>query len=69
MSVKAKKHLGQHFLTDENIARKISEAKRGDRDLYYIERVEHSNQGHYFPFMEQFSEEDRMAVIEYLKTL
>ncbi len=25
MSVKAKKHLGQHFLTDENIARKIVE--------------------------------------------
>ena len=24
MSVKAKKHLGQHFLTDENIARKIA---------------------------------------------
>lgn len=26
MSVKAKKHLGQHFLTDENIARKIVES-------------------------------------------
>ncbi len=26
MTVKAKKHLGQHFLTDENIARKIVEA-------------------------------------------
>jgi 16S rRNA (adenine1518-N6/adenine1519-N6)-dimethyltransferase len=25
LSVKAKKHLGQHFLTDENIARKIVE--------------------------------------------
>lgn len=25
MSVKAKKHLGQHFLTDENIARKIAD--------------------------------------------
>ena len=25
MSVKAKKHLGQHFLTDENIAKKIVE--------------------------------------------
>ena len=24
MSVKAKKHLGQHFLTDENIAKKIA---------------------------------------------
>ncbi|MGY0406995.1 MAG: 16S rRNA (adenine(1518)-N(6)/adenine(1519)-N(6))-dimethyltransferase RsmA [Polaribacter sp.] len=26
MSVKAKKHLGQHFLTDENIAKKIADA-------------------------------------------
>ena len=25
MSVKAKKHLGQHFLTDENIAKKIAD--------------------------------------------
>ncbi len=28
MSVKAKKHLGQHFLTDENIARKIVDGLR-----------------------------------------
>ncbi len=26
MSVKAKKHLGQHFLTDETIAKKIADA-------------------------------------------
>lgn len=26
MSIKAKKHLGQHFLTDENIAKKITDA-------------------------------------------
>ena len=26
MSVKAKKHLGQHFLKDENIAKKIADA-------------------------------------------
>lgn len=35
MSVKAKKHLGQHFLTDENIARKIVEAM----DTSQVERV------------------------------
>ena len=29
MSVKAKKHLGQHFLTDEDIAKKIAEALVG----------------------------------------
>ena len=26
MSVKAKKHLGQHFLTDEDIAKKIADS-------------------------------------------
>ena len=26
MTVRAKKHLGQHFLTDEDIARKIADA-------------------------------------------
>ena len=29
--VRAKKALGQHFLTDENIARKIAGALSGDR--------------------------------------
>ena len=48
---------------------KVDEALRGDRDLYFIERAEHSNKGHYFSFMESFSELDRMAIIEYLKTL
>ena len=30
MSVKAKKHLGQHFLTDENIAKKIADSLIGE---------------------------------------
>jgi len=30
MSVKAKKYLGQHFLTDENIAKNIADSLRGD---------------------------------------
>lgn len=30
---------------------------------------EQSNQGHYFPFMKSFTDEDRYSVIEYLKTL
>ena len=30
MSVKAKKHLGQHFLTDENIAKDIADALSGN---------------------------------------
>lgn len=44
-------------------------AESGDRNMYYVKRAEHSNEGHYFKFMESFSEEDRMDVIEYLKTL
>lgn len=31
MSVRAKKHLGQHFLTDENIAKKIADSLTGQR--------------------------------------
>ena len=30
MAVKAKKHLGQHFLTDENVAEKISDSLTGE---------------------------------------
>jgi 16S rRNA (adenine1518-N6/adenine1519-N6)-dimethyltransferase len=30
MSVKPKKHLGQHFLTDLNIARKIAQTLQND---------------------------------------
>ena len=30
MSVKAKKHLGQHFLTDEGIAKDIADALTGN---------------------------------------
>ncbi len=48
---------------------KALKAEWGDRDLYYIYREEHSNQGHYFPFMENWSYDDRINVIEYLKTL
>ncbi|MEC5394004.1 16S rRNA (adenine(1518)-N(6)/adenine(1519)-N(6))-dimethyltransferase RsmA [Bergeyella sp. RCAD1439] len=37
MIVKAKKHLGQHFLTDENIARKIVEALSFENYRYVLE--------------------------------
>lgn len=38
MSVKAKKHLGQHFLTDENIAKKITQGLREPMaDTAYLE--------------------------------
>jgi len=51
------------------IETQILEAEWGDRDLYWIGRPEHSNVGHYFDFMENWTYDDRMAVIEYLKTL
>ncbi len=47
----------------------ILEAEWGDRNLYWVEREEHSNVGHYFDFMEDWTHDDKMAVIEYLKTL
>ena len=36
VKVQAKKHLGQHFLTDLNIARKIADAVSGDSDVLEI---------------------------------
>lgn len=51
------------------IAAKEWDAERGDRDIYWIERPEHSNQGHYFDFMKNFTYEDREAIVEFLKTL
>jgi hypothetical protein len=57
------------FRNPAMIVDQIIEAKNGNRDLYWIGKEEHSNEGHYFKFMEEFSHEDRMAVVEYLKTL
>ncbi len=37
MNVKAKKHLGQHFLTDENIAKKIVEGLDFQSYQYVLE--------------------------------
>jgi len=37
MSVKAKKHLGQHFLTDENIAKKIADSLKGQNYDHVLE--------------------------------
>ena len=44
-------------------------AENGDRNLYWIEKPEHGNKGHYYDFMKSWSYDDRMAVVEYLKTL
>jgi 16S rRNA (adenine1518-N6/adenine1519-N6)-dimethyltransferase len=37
MTVKAKKHLGQHFLTDENIAEKIAASLSENRYEHVLE--------------------------------
>lgn len=57
------------FRNPAMIGAQIYNAEKGDRNLYWIERPEHSNQGHYFDFMKEWTYDDRMAVIEYLKTL
>ena len=43
------------------------QARKGARDVYFVERQGHSNQGH--NFSKRLSSEDQDDVIEYLKTL
>ncbi|MBX9766126.1 MAG: hypothetical protein K2X47_02555 [Bdellovibrionales bacterium] len=51
------------------LQRLYARATRGDRDIYSVERVGHSNQGHWFAEMKEFSSRDIEAVVEYLKGL
>lgn len=44
-------------------------AKLGKRDVYTTERVGHSNQGHEFRFYSKLTHQDKLDLIEYLKTL
>jgi hypothetical protein len=44
-------------------------AKSEDREVYDVTRPGHSNQGHWFQFSPQLSEQDIDALIEYLKTI
>jgi hypothetical protein len=44
-----------------------AQAKRGERNIYWVERVGHSNQGH--PFGTGLPDDTKRALIEYLKTL
>jgi hypothetical protein len=41
----------------------------GDRFIYDINRPGHSNQGHYFKFFETLTIDNKLDLIEYLKTL
>lgn len=47
----------------------LKKAKKGKRSLYLTSRTGHSNQGHYFDFYKTMSEQDKLDVIEYLKSL
>ena len=47
----------------------LKKAKKGQRSIYYIDRMGHSNQGHYFKFYKNLKLEDKKDIIEYLKTL
>ena len=44
-------------------------AKKNIRGIYETSRVGHSNQGHFFPFMKNYTRNDKTNLIEYLKTL
>jgi len=64
-----KNKVGLKTFEDNELNRKLRLAKRGNRDIYYIKREGHSNQGHYFKSFETLSHQDRLDLIEYLKML
>jgi hypothetical protein len=45
----------------------LAAAQKGERDVYSVAKLGHSNQGH--PFGTGLSEEEKRNLIEYLKTL
>lgn len=53
----------------KNLSIALRKAKKGNRNYYFTKRTGHSNQGHYFKFMNEYSDDDRYSIIEYLKTL
>lgn len=63
------KNLGLTIFSSEQLASAMRSAKKGNRNLYYTKRIGHSNQGHYFDSFKKLTEQDRDALIEYLKTL
>jgi hypothetical protein len=51
---------------DKELQKRVKEQ---DRSIFDTKRIGHSNQGHFFKFLEDWTEEDKLALIEYLKTL
>lgn len=64
-----KNKVGLKTYNKKDYKRALKKAKQGDRDIYYTKRTGHSNSGHYFDFMRDLSLEDRLDIIEFLKTL
>ncbi|MBT4951478.1 MAG: hypothetical protein HON34_06720, partial [Pelagibacteraceae bacterium] len=63
------KNIGLTLFTKNEYAKMLRKAKKGDRDIYFIEREGQSNVGHFIKGFEKFTKEDRLALVEYLKTL
>jgi hypothetical protein len=47
----------------------LKSARKGARNFYYAKRVGHKNSGHEFKFYKNLTDAQRLAIIEYLKTL
>ncbi len=61
--------VGLTTYNERDYKKALKKAIKGDRDIYYTKRIGHSNSGHYFEWMSDFSEEDKLDLIEFLKTL
>ena len=64
-----KVHVGLTLFEKRELPRMLRRAKRGDRDIYFIQREGQSNKGHYFDSFTKLSHQERLAIVEYLKTL
>lgn len=63
------KHGGLTLFKASDYNKNLAKAKKGDRNIYYIKREGQSNQGHYFKSFDKLTKNDKLAIIEYLKTL
>jgi hypothetical protein len=64
-----KSYVGLKSYDKKDYKKALRKAKKGNRDIYYTKRMGQSNQGHYFGFMDNLSHDNRMDMIEFLKTL
>jgi hypothetical protein len=64
-----KVHVGLTLFDERELPKMLRRAKRGDRDIYFIQREGQSNKGHYFESFSELSHQERLHIIEYLKTL